>query len=87
MQSIPFVDKMRELAVFAVNKKVQSLIISLIVPNASTPDPIAIQIGSVTTLTLQGPSVSMGMSISDPTNFYNLINGIQDPVPNNYMGH
>jgi uncharacterized protein (DUF1501 family) len=56
-------------------------------PNASTPDPIAIQIGSVTTLTLQGPSVSMGMSISDPTNFYNLINGIQDPVPNNYMGH
>jgi len=56
-------------------------------PNSSTPDPLAIQIGSVTTLTLQGPSVSMGMSISDPTNFYNLINGIQDQVPNNYMGH
>jgi hypothetical protein len=29
----------------------------------------------------------MGMSITDPTNFYNLINGVQDPVPNNYMGN
>src|SRR5215471_4540822 len=56
-------------------------------PNANVPDPLAIQIGSVTTLTLQGPSVSMGMSITDPTNFYNLLNGIQDPAPNNYMGH
>jgi uncharacterized protein (DUF1501 family) len=56
-------------------------------PNATMPDPLAIQIGSVTTLTLQGPSVSMGMSITDPTNFYNLLNGIQDPAPNNYMGH
>src|SRR5205085_5992565 len=56
-------------------------------PNATMPDPLAIQIGSVTTLTLQGPTVSMGMSITDPTSFYNLINGIQDPAPNNYMGH
>ena len=56
-------------------------------PNSSMPDPLAIQIGSVTSLALQGPSVSMGMSITDPTNFYNLVNGIQDPVPNNYMGH
>jgi hypothetical protein len=29
----------------------------------------------------------MGMSITDPTNFYNLINGIQDPVPNTNYGH
>ena len=56
-------------------------------PNATMPDPLAIQIGSVTALTLQGPTVSMGMSITDPTSFYNLINGIQDPAPNNYMGH
>jgi hypothetical protein len=28
----------------------------------------------------------MGMSISDPTNFYNLINGIQDPAPNSPAG-
>jgi len=56
-------------------------------PNSSMPDPLAIQIGSVTSLSLQGPSVSMGISITDPTNFYNLLNGIADPVPNNYMGH
>ncbi|KAF0243271.1 MAG: hypothetical protein FD183_45 [Chitinophagaceae bacterium] len=50
-------------------------------PNASMKDPLAIQIGSATSLTLQGPAVSMGMSISNPSNFYNLINGVQDPAP------
>lgn len=50
-------------------------------PNAAAPDPLAIQIGSVTSLTLQGPSVNMGMSISDPNNFYNLLSGSFDPVP------
>lgn len=56
-------------------------------PNTSMPDPLAIQIGSTTTLTCQGPISNMGMSITDPTNFYNLINGTQDPVPNTPMGH
>jgi uncharacterized protein (DUF1501 family) len=55
-------------------------------PNASMTDPLGIQIGSVTSLTFQGPQVSMGMSISDPVNFYNLINGIQDPAPNSNAG-
>ncbi|HEX8331437.1 MAG TPA: DUF1501 domain-containing protein [Segetibacter sp.] len=55
-------------------------------PNTSMPHPLAIQIGSVTSLTLQGPAVSMGMSISNPTNFYNLVNGIQDPAPNTPAG-
>lgn len=50
-------------------------------PNTTMPDPLGIQIGSITSLTFQGPAVSMGMSITDPVNFYNLINGIQDPVP------
>ncbi len=50
-------------------------------PNATMRDPLAIQIGSSTSLTLQGPAVSMGMSISNTSNFYNLINGIQDPAP------
>jgi uncharacterized protein (DUF1501 family) len=50
-------------------------------PNNDVPDPLGIQIGSITSLTFQGPQVSMGMSISDPANFYNLINGIQDPAP------
>jgi uncharacterized protein (DUF1501 family) len=56
-------------------------------PNSTMRDPLAVQIGSVTSLTLQGPSVSMGMSITDPTSFYNLLNGVQDPAPNNNMGH
>jgi uncharacterized protein (DUF1501 family) len=55
-------------------------------PNATMPDPLAIQIGSVTSLTLQGPSINMGMSISDPNNFYNLLSGNQDPVPDTPWG-
>src|SRR6185369_6814411 len=52
----------------------------------TVPDPLALEIGSTISLALQGPAVSMGMSISDPTNFYNLINGIQDPAPNTSYG-
>lgn len=55
-------------------------------PNTATPDPLAIQIGSITTLTCQGPAINMGLSISDPTSFYNLINGVEDPAPANPMG-
>ena len=55
-------------------------------PNNSMPDPLGIQIGSTTSLTFQGPAVSMGMSISNPTSFYNLLSGIEDPAPNNNAG-
>lgn len=50
-------------------------------PNPDAPHPLAIQIGSTTTLTTQGTSVNMGMSITNATNFYNLVNGTTDPVP------
>jgi uncharacterized protein (DUF1501 family) len=50
-------------------------------PNADIPDPLAIQIGSTATLTTQGPSVNMAMSITSATNFYQLINGTSDAVP------
>lgn len=56
-------------------------------PNSQMPDPLAIQIGSVLSTAFQGPSSGMGMSISDPTNFYNLINGIQSPAPNTPAGY
>lgn len=55
-------------------------------PNSTMTDPLSIQIGSVTSLTLQGPAVSMGMSITNPTSFYNFLNGVQDPAPNTYAG-
>jgi uncharacterized protein (DUF1501 family) len=50
-------------------------------PNTNMPDPLAIQIGSTATLTTQGPSVNMAMSITSATSFYQLINGTSDPVP------
>lgn len=55
-------------------------------PNSSMPDPLGIQIGSVTSLVFQGPSMSMGMSISNPTSFYNLLSGVEDPAPNTPAG-
>ena len=55
-------------------------------PNAWMPDPLAIQIGSVTSLALQGAVMNMGMSISDPTDFYNFLNGVEDPVPATHAG-
>jgi uncharacterized protein (DUF1501 family) len=55
-------------------------------PNTESPDPLAIQIGSTTTLTTQGPAVNMGISITNPTSFYNLITGTTDPVPNTPAG-
>lgn len=50
-------------------------------PSNSMPDPLAIQIGSLTSLVTQGPTVNMGLSISDPSSFYSLVNGVQDPAP------
>lgn len=51
LQSIPFVEKLREMAIYSINKKIQALIISLTVPNASAPDH-SIAYGSGTTLAL-----------------------------------
>lgn len=56
-------------------------------PNETMPDPLAIQIGSLTSLTLQGPAMNMGMGITNPTSFYNLLNNVIDPAPDNPMGY
>ncbi|MFT3750171.1 MAG: DUF1501 domain-containing protein [Agriterribacter sp.] len=50
-------------------------------PNTTMPDPLAIQIGSVSSLTFQGPGMGMAMSISNPTSFYNIVDDIKDPAP------
>ncbi len=55
-------------------------------PTTVMPDPLAIQIGTSTTLTTQGPSVNMAMSITNPTSFYNLITGTTDPTPDTPAG-
>lgn len=51
LQSIPFVEKLQDLMIFAINKKIQALIIGLIVPNAAGPD-MSISYDSGTTLAL-----------------------------------
>lgn len=55
-------------------------------PSSKFPDPLSIQIGSVVSTALQGPLYSMGMSIADTTNFYNLIENADEPVPNTLAG-
>src|SRR5450631_351817 len=43
-------------------------------PNNTMPDPLAIQVGSLVSPVLQGPALTMGMAISNPASFYDLIN-------------
>ncbi len=50
-------------------------------PNVTMPDPLAIQIGSSVTPAFMGPAVNMGMAISNPQSFYNIVNNVQDPEP------
>jgi len=56
-------------------------------PSTSMPDPLAIQIGSSVSTGLQGPVISMGMAITNPSSFYNLVNNTTDPAPNTPAGH
>ena len=55
-------------------------------PNAAMPDPLAIQVGSVVSSTFQGPSFTMGLAISNPNNFYNLIEGKENVNSNSRWG-
>lgn len=51
LQSLPAMEKLQELAIYSIQKKIQKLIISLIVPSASAPDH-SIAYDSGTTLAL-----------------------------------
>lgn len=55
-------------------------------PNTSMPDPLAIQVGSLVSPALQGPALTMGMAISNPNSFYDLINDKASPVPDTRAG-
>ena len=55
-------------------------------PNAAMPDPLAIQVGSLVSPALQGPTLTMGMAISNPTSFYELIGDKTAAVPNSRAG-
>jgi uncharacterized protein (DUF1501 family) len=55
-------------------------------PNSKHPDPLAIQVGSLINPSLQGPLFGMGMAINDTSNFYSLLEGKADPVPDTLAG-
>lgn len=50
-------------------------------PNTTMPDPLAVQIGSQASIMTQGPSINMCMTVSNPSSFYNLVDGVLDPAP------
>ncbi|TAE51791.1 MAG: DUF1501 domain-containing protein, partial [Bacteroidetes bacterium] len=56
-------------------------------PSAEETDPPAITIGSIVSSTCQGPVVNLGLAISDPDAYGQLITGGTDPVPNTPYGH
>lgn len=47
-------------------------------PNGETPDPLAIQIAEMPSVTVQGPILSMGLSITDPEDVYSFVNPFSD---------
>lgn len=55
-------------------------------PNTDMPDPLAIQVGSLVSPALQGPSLTMGMAITNPASFYAMINDNPGPIPNTRAG-
>lgn len=55
-------------------------------PNAQVTDPLAIQIGAIPSLALQGPVMNMAMNIFDPMSFYHFLDGVQDEVPDTPWG-
>ncbi|HEX5625930.1 MAG TPA: DUF1501 domain-containing protein [Saprospiraceae bacterium] len=55
-------------------------------PNASNPDPLAVQVGGNLPLLFQGPNAQMAMNVSNPDIFGTWPTGIQDPVPNTPRG-
>lgn len=55
-------------------------------PNTAAPDPLAIQVGAVVSSGLQGPSVNMGVAITNPNSTYTVPGG-EDTPPATPAGH
>jgi len=50
-------------------------------PNQDNPDPLAIQVGSLTPIAFMGSSFPMGMSIGSADEFYEFVNDLVEPTP------
>lgn len=55
-------------------------------PNQDTPDPLAINIGSVAPVSFMGSAFPMGISIGNPQEVFNLINDFVEPAPSTPYG-
>ncbi len=55
-------------------------------PNIEMPDPLGIEIASGKSLMFEGAAFGNSIPITSTNAFYNLINGIETPVPNNTGG-
>jgi len=55
--------------------------------NPNMPDPLAVQIGSQTSLLTQCDTGSTAMIVNDPNYFFNLINGVSSDTPDTPYGH
>lgn len=56
-------------------------------PSAAMPDPLAIQIGLQASIVTQCNTLNTAFTVSDPNSFYQLVQGVVDPAPNNAYGH
>lgn len=55
-------------------------------PNPDMPDPLAIQIGALSSLALMGNPNPMGFAITDPQSFYQFVSDLVEPAPNTPYG-
>lgn len=56
-------------------------------PSPANPDPLALQIGSTTSLTISGSVTSLGIAVSSISTDYALLGGFGDPAPSTRAGH
>jgi uncharacterized protein (DUF1501 family) len=55
-------------------------------PNDQMKDPLSIQVGPVVSLAFMGPTVNMGMALTNPSTFYDLMDNAVGEVPKNPAG-
>jgi uncharacterized protein (DUF1501 family) len=55
-------------------------------PNTNTPDPLAVEIGYGSSMLFQGPSAAMSTVIKNPTEFYQLVQNVEEEAPNTNAG-
>ncbi len=55
-------------------------------PNETMPDPLALEMGNLSSLMYQGPTGNMGLAINDPDNYYQLIDNKEDNAPDTKAG-